>query len=106
MRKGIEFDVSSADLARLAAFVADRNSAQKHVWRAFYHPDDCGRFGRGRDHATDQQIEAVGLALAGEVYAGWGRRSAARQDTTVADPGPGSGSDRSSGRANQIRPVG
>ena len=34
MRKGIEIDVTAADRARLAAIVADRNSRQKHVWRA------------------------------------------------------------------------
>jgi transposase len=34
MRKGIEIDVSAADRARLEAIVADRNSTQKHVWRA------------------------------------------------------------------------
>ena len=35
MRKGIEIDVTAADRARLAAIVADRNSPQKHVWRAW-----------------------------------------------------------------------
>jgi transposase len=34
MRKGIEVEVTVADRARLEAIVADRNSAQKHVWRA------------------------------------------------------------------------
>ncbi len=34
MRKGIKIEVSLSDRARLAAIVADRNSAQKHVWRA------------------------------------------------------------------------
>jgi transposase len=34
MRKGVTVEVSSADRACLAAIVADRNSAQKHVWRA------------------------------------------------------------------------
>jgi len=34
MRKGISFDVSSADRQRLEAIVADPNSRQKHVWRA------------------------------------------------------------------------
>jgi transposase len=34
MRQGITVEVSSADRARLAASVADRNSRQKHVWRA------------------------------------------------------------------------
>jgi len=34
MRTGITVDVNSADRVRLSAVVADRNSPQKHVWRA------------------------------------------------------------------------
>ena len=34
MRGNLELFVSLADRARLAAIVADRNSPQKHVWRA------------------------------------------------------------------------
>src|SRR5271165_5980857 len=34
MRDGISIDVSTGDRERLAAVVADRNSRQKHVWRA------------------------------------------------------------------------
>ena len=34
MRTGISIDVSPANLVRLEAIVADRNSPQKHVWRA------------------------------------------------------------------------
>jgi Homeodomain-like domain len=34
MRIGISVEVSSADRARLEAIVANRNSPQKHVWRA------------------------------------------------------------------------
>jgi transposase len=34
MRAGIKVEVSAADRARLEAVVADRNSPQKHVWRA------------------------------------------------------------------------
>jgi len=34
MRQGITVEVNSADRARLQAIVADRNSRQKHVWRA------------------------------------------------------------------------
>src|ERR671917_2311918 len=34
MRTGIVVEVSAADRARLEAVVADRNSPQKHVWRA------------------------------------------------------------------------
>jgi transposase len=34
MRPGISFDVSTSDRERLLAIVTDRNSPQKHVWRA------------------------------------------------------------------------
>lgn len=34
MRTGITFEVTAADRTRLEAIAADRNSAQKHVWRA------------------------------------------------------------------------
>ena len=34
MRQGITVQVSEGDRVRLAAIVADRNSRQKHVWRA------------------------------------------------------------------------
>ena len=34
MRSGITIDVSAADHARLEAVVADRNSPQRHIWRA------------------------------------------------------------------------
>ena len=34
MREGSTVEVSAADRARLEAVVADRNSPQKHVWRA------------------------------------------------------------------------
>ena len=45
MRKGITIEVSPADRARLEALVADRNSPQKHVWRAgiiLATADGCG----------------------------------------------------------------
>ena len=34
MRKDVVVDASAADRARLEAVVANRNSRQKHVWRA------------------------------------------------------------------------
>jgi transposase len=45
MRKGIEIEVTAADRTRLEAIVADRNSPQKHVWRArimLATGDGCG----------------------------------------------------------------
>lgn len=34
MRTGISLDVSASDRDRLLAIATDRNSAQKHAWRA------------------------------------------------------------------------
>jgi hypothetical protein len=34
MRKGIIIEVTPADQARLQSIIRDRNSPQKHVWRA------------------------------------------------------------------------
>jgi hypothetical protein len=34
MREGISIEVSASDRERLAAVVADRDSLQKHAWRA------------------------------------------------------------------------
>src|SRR5918994_59392 len=45
MREGIRVEVSAADRARLEAVVADRNSPQKHAWRAkiiLAAADGCG----------------------------------------------------------------
>jgi hypothetical protein len=45
MREGSEIEVTTADRARLEAIVADRNSPQKHVWRArimLATADGCG----------------------------------------------------------------
>src|SRR5687767_15621231 len=42
MRKGIVVHVKAADHRRLAAIVANRNSPQKHVWRALLTADGLG----------------------------------------------------------------
>src|ERR1700749_2776121 len=45
MRRGIKVDVTATDRQQLAAIVADRNSPQKHVWRAqivLLTADGCG----------------------------------------------------------------
>jgi hypothetical protein len=51
MREGVSVGVSAADRARLEAIVADRNSPQKHVWRAgiiLAAADGCGTAGMMR----------------------------------------------------------
>src|SRR5215213_10576111 len=47
MREGISVEVSAADRARLEAVVADRNSPQKHVWRARIVLDTADGLGTG-----------------------------------------------------------
>ena len=43
MRTGVSFTVGSEDHRRLEAIVADRNTKQKHVWRAILESGDgCG----------------------------------------------------------------
>ena len=62
MRTGISFEVSPPDRRRLEALVRDRNTAQKHVWRAeivlLSGDARCDRFRRtvGRsDHGPSDQ---------------------------------------------------
>lgn len=67
MRKGIEFTVSTGDQKRLNAIIADRNAAQKHVWR----PDRSVERPRRRhplDHCDDWQVQNLRLAMAGAVH--------------------------------------
>src|SRR5215813_2646081 len=45
MRKGVTVELNTEDRQRLVAIVADRNSPQKHVWRAkiiLLTADGCG----------------------------------------------------------------
>ena len=89
MRKGIIVEVSAADRARLEAVVADRNSPQKHVWRArivLLTADGHGTVEIMRRAGHEQ---GRGLALAGAVHDRGGRRAAAGQDPAVAHPAAG-----------------
>ena len=68
MRNGIVVDVGAEDRARLAAIVANRNSPQKHVWRARIVLLTADGLGTA---AIMRQTEQVGgLALAGALHAG------------------------------------
>jgi hypothetical protein len=76
MRTGISIDVTAYDRQRLAAIVADRNSLQKHVWRAnivLLTADGCG---------TAEIMRGAGSPLHGRGC----RQPAARQDPAVAHP--------------------
>jgi hypothetical protein len=52
MRPGIVVEVTAADRDRLDAIVADRNSPQKHVWRATIRARDSRGSRHGCDHAA------------------------------------------------------
>jgi hypothetical protein len=68
MRKGIVVNVTAGDRKRLAAIVANRNSPQKHVWRARIVLLTADGFGT----AAVMRQTGGGLALAGTLYAGGG----------------------------------
>ena len=77
MRTGITVDVTANDRQRLAAIVADRNSPQKHVWRAnivLLTADGCGT--AEIMHRRRQQDRRV--ALAGPLHDRGRQRLAAR----------------------------
>ena len=70
MRKGIVVKVKASDCRRLAAIVANRNSPQKHVWRAQIVLLTADGLGTARDHAADGQEQIGSVALAGALHAG------------------------------------
>ena len=77
MRKGIIVNVTSADRARLRAVVANRNSPQKHVWRAKIILLTAEGLGTNAIMRSTGRAKSVVLALAGTVHAGGHGRSAA-----------------------------
>ena len=68
MRKGITVEVSAADRARLEAVVADRNSPQKHVWRASIVLATADGFGTAEIMRRTGKSKTLRLALAGAVH--------------------------------------
>ena len=94
VRKGIEIEVTAADRARLEAIVADRNSPQKHVWRArviLATADGCGtaavmrRAGVSKPSVWRWQERFMTERR---------RRPAARQDPAVTHPAAAQGRGR------------
>lgn len=78
MRAGIVITVTAADRARLEAVVADRNSPQKHVWRAAIVLATADRLG------TNALMRATGKSKTA-VWRGFFRRLERRIGYTVAD---------------------
>ena len=81
-------EVSAADRDRLERIVADRNSRQKHAWRARIILATAEGCGHGRDHAPGRRVQALGVALAGAVHARGRGRSPARQDEEARPAAP------------------
>jgi len=64
MRTGITISLTPADQAHLKAVVSDRNTPQKHVWRAQIVLLSASGAGT-RDQAHHRQSQDLRLALAG-----------------------------------------
>ena len=62
MRTGISFEVPASDRERLLAVVADRNSPQKHVWRARIF-QWLGRHRRWTFHFTPSSASWINAGL-------------------------------------------
>lgn len=67
MRTGIVVEVTAAERERLESIVADRNSPQKHVWRAGIVLATADGLGHDGDHARHSEEQDGHLALAGAV---------------------------------------
>jgi hypothetical protein len=80
MREGISIEVSAADRDRLERIVADRNSPQKHVWRARIILASAAGCGTAEIMRRGRGVQALRLALAGAVHARRRGRAGARQD--------------------------
>ena len=75
MREGIRVEVKAADRACLEAIVADRNSPQKHVWRARIVLLTAGGAGTSEIMRQAGYEQSDRLALAGAVHARRGSRA-------------------------------
>src|SRR5271166_5738817 len=104
MREAISIDVSAADRERLAAVAADRNSPQKHVWRAriILATADCG---------TAEIMRRAGVSKPcvwrwQERFMREGVGPAARQDAKTRSAAIAAGDDRSGHRTHHRRTAG
>ena len=86
MRTGVTIDLTAADRRRLEAIVGDRNSPQKHVWRAeivLLTADGSARPRSCAGRASRRPASGAGRSAS---CRGRRRRPAARQDPAVAHP--------------------
>ena len=78
MRTGISITVKPSDRERLRAILQDRNTPQKHVWRARIVLLTADGLGTGEIMRQNWHEQSDRVALAGAVHAGRGRGSVAR----------------------------
>lgn len=64
MHTGISVAPTASQRRRLKAIVRDWNAAQKHVLARADRASVGGPHRRGRDHASDGQVQGLRLALA------------------------------------------
>jgi hypothetical protein len=84
MHERTNIQLSAIDRSALEAVVANRNSTQKHVWRAKIVLMTADGYGTARNYVRHRQGQDGDLALAGTVP-GRGRGGAlARQDAPLA----------------------
>ena len=69
MRKGIAIEVTPADRVRLQSIIRDRNSPQKHVWRARIVLLTAAGAGTTAVMRAVGKGKTVIVALAGTLYA-------------------------------------
>ncbi len=84
MRKGISIEVTAADRGRLQSIVRDRNSPQKHVWRArivLPSSDGLGTMAIMRAVAKGKTVVWRHVAA---LYGGVGGGADPRQDPALA----------------------
>src|SRR3954471_21631073 len=106
MRTGITVDVKAADRARLEAIVADRNSPQKHVWRARIVLLTADGLGTNEIMRQTAKSKTCLWALAGAVHADGCRGPVARQDAAFACSAAPARHWRARRRADTERPTG
>ena len=69
MRTGISITITRSVRGRLEAITRDRNTSQKHAWRAAIILSSADGVGTNEINAPDRQVEDLRLALAGTVAA-------------------------------------
>src|SRR5215813_8808973 len=106
MREGISIEVSASDRERLAAVMADRNSPQKHVWRARIILATAEGCGTAEIMRRAGGVETVCVALARAVHARGGCRPAARQDAQTRSAPIAADGDRPGRRTDPRRAAG